>query len=79
MNDEVGFLHAGKHENLLQIDTMILMGMVKHFQTCQNSKSNVFCFYMVPFRNFDIGISSGIGIGIEKYIFLPREFFLEKI
>ena len=24
--DEVDFLHAGKHESLLQIDTMILMG-----------------------------------------------------
>ena len=38
MNDEVDFLHAGKHENLLQIDTMILMEMVKHFQSSQNSK-----------------------------------------
>ena len=26
------------HENLLQIDTMILMEMVKHFQSSQNSK-----------------------------------------
>ena len=25
------FLHADKLERLLQIDTMILMGMVKHF------------------------------------------------
>ena len=39
MNDEVDFLHAGKHENLLQIDTMILMEMVKHFQSSQNNKS----------------------------------------
>ena len=38
VNDEVDFLHAGKHENLLQIDTMILMDMVKHFQSSQNSK-----------------------------------------
>ena len=37
VNDEVDFLHAGKHENLLQIDTMILMEMVKHFQSSQNS------------------------------------------
>ena len=29
VNDEVDFLHAGKHEILLQIDTMILMEMVK--------------------------------------------------
>ena len=25
MSDEVDFLHAGKHESVLQIDTMILM------------------------------------------------------
>ena len=46
VNDEVDFLHAGKHENLLQIDTMILMEMVKHFQSSQNSKftMSVQCF-----------------------------------
>ena len=38
MNDKVDFLHAGKHENLLQIDTMILLEIVKHFQSSQNSK-----------------------------------------
>ena len=37
-SDEVDFLHADKHETLLQIDTMILKGMVKHFQSFQNSK-----------------------------------------
>ena len=37
MYGEVDFLHAGKHKNLLQIDTMILLGMVKHFQSSQNS------------------------------------------
>ena len=38
VNGEVDFLLAEKHENLLQIDTVILTGMVKHFQTFQNSK-----------------------------------------
>ena len=38
VNEEVDFLHAGKHENLLKIGTMILMEMVKHFQSSQNSK-----------------------------------------
>ena len=39
MNHRVDFLlHAGKHENLLQTDTMILMGKVKHFQSSQNGK-----------------------------------------
>ena len=32
------FLHADKHESLLQIDSMILTGMVKDSQSSQNSK-----------------------------------------
>ena len=31
-------LHADKHERLLQIDSMILMGMVKYSQSSQNIK-----------------------------------------
>ena len=38
VSDEVDFLHADKHESLLQIDTMILIGIVKHSQSSQNSK-----------------------------------------
>ena len=38
VNDEVDFLHADKHESVIQIDTMILMGMVKHSQSSRNSK-----------------------------------------
>ena len=38
MSDEVNFLHADKHESLLQIDAMILMGMVKHSYSSQKSK-----------------------------------------
>ena len=45
VNDEVDFLHAGKHENL-QIDTMILMDMIKHFQSSQNSKFTTFVQYL---------------------------------
>ena len=30
VSDEVDFLHVDKHESWLQIDTMILMEMVKH-------------------------------------------------
>ena len=37
-SDKVDFLHTDKHESLLQIDNMILMGMVKHSQSFQNSK-----------------------------------------
>ena len=38
LSDEVDFLHVNKHESLLQIDGMILMGIVKHSQSPQNSK-----------------------------------------
>ena len=38
VSDEVNFLHADKHESLLQIDAMILMGMVKHSYSSQKSK-----------------------------------------
>ena len=38
LDDEVDFLHVDKHESLLQIDSMILMRMVKHSQSFQNSK-----------------------------------------
>ena len=38
MSDIVGFWNANKHENLLQIDTMILMWMVKYSQSSQNNK-----------------------------------------
>ena len=36
-SDEVDFLHADKHESLLQIDTMIFNGLVKHSQSLQKS------------------------------------------
>ena len=31
VNDKNDFSHAGKHENLQQMNAIILMGMVKHF------------------------------------------------
>ena len=39
--DEVDFLHVDKHQSLLQIDTMILVGMFKCSKSSQNSKSPV--------------------------------------
>ena len=41
--DKVDFLHADKHESLLQIDTIILMGMVKHSEVLKIASSQ--CFY----------------------------------
>ena len=38
VNDAVGILHEDKHESLPQIDTMVLMEMVKYSQSSQNSK-----------------------------------------
>ena len=38
MNSEVDFLHTDKHENVLQIDIMVLMGMAKHLQSSQSNK-----------------------------------------
>ena len=35
---EADFIHAVKHESQLQIDTMIVMGMVKHSQSSKNSQ-----------------------------------------
>ena len=37
VNHKVDLLHAGRHENLRQIDIMILMVIVKHFQSSLNS------------------------------------------
>ena len=37
VNHKVDLLHAGRNENLRQIDIIILMGMVKHFQSSRNS------------------------------------------
>ena len=40
------FLHAEKHESLLHIDTMILMGMVKHSQSSQTIKFAMYLQYL---------------------------------
>ena len=46
VSDEVDFLRADKNESLLQIDVMILTGMVKHSQSSQNSKFAMFLQYL---------------------------------
>ena len=38
INEEVDFSLADKHQSMLQIDTMVLVGMVKHSQSSQESK-----------------------------------------
>ena len=44
--DEIDFFSADKHTSSLQIDTMILMMMVKHSQSSQNSKFAMFLQYL---------------------------------
>ena len=46
MSDEIDFLHATKHKSLLQIDTMTLIGIVKHSQSSQNSKVTMSLQYL---------------------------------
>ena len=38
VTDEADFIHADKHEWFLQIDAMILMGMVEHSQSSESNK-----------------------------------------
>ena len=47
LSDEVDFLHADKHERLLQIDSIILIGIVKHSQISQNSKFAMSLQYLI--------------------------------
>ena len=42
LSDAVDFLHANKHESFLQTNATILMGVVKHSQSSQNSKFAIF-------------------------------------
>ena len=46
MKDEVDFLPADKHESLLQTDTMILMGIVKHSLNSPNNKFTMSLQYL---------------------------------
>ena len=46
LSDEIDFLHADKHESWLQIDVMILIGMVKHSQSFKNSEFSMSLQYL---------------------------------
>ena len=45
VSDEVYFLHAEEHEGFLQINIMVLIGMIKHSQSSQSSKFTMFLQY----------------------------------
>ena len=42
VSDEVDFLHSDKHKDLLRIDAMILMEIVRHSQNSEKSKFSMF-------------------------------------
>ena len=48
MSDEVDFLHADKHESLLQIDTMVLMGREWSSIPKVPKIASLQCLYNIP-------------------------------
>ena len=46
VRDEIDFLHADKHESLLQIDNMTLIEIIKHSQSSENTKVTVSLQYI---------------------------------
>ena len=68
MNDKGAILHAEKQENLLQIDNMILMGMVEHFQSSQNSNFAMYLKYVKKeVRDEDDFLHADINIRMMKH------------
>ena len=53
--NEIDFLHADEHEKFLQIDTMILMGMIKYSQSSQNSKFTMSLQYLINIVRDEVG------------------------
>ena len=62
LSNEVDFLHADKHESLLQIDGMIFVGMVKHSQSSQNSLQ---CFYNISKKKLKMKLIFCMEINIK--------------
>ena len=58
-DDEANFLHADKHRSLLQIDTMILMGIVKHSQSSQNTKFAMSLQYLKKEVKYEVDFVHG--------------------
>ena len=74
VSDAVDFLHADKHESLLQIDTMILMEMVKYSQSSQNSK-----FYNISKKRLEMKLTFCMQINIEVSYQLILTLWASKI
>ena len=70
MKDKVDFLPADKHESLLQIDTMILIGIVKHSQSSPNSKFTMSLQYLKK----EVGDEVGFWHVDKHQSFLQNDF-----
>ena len=63
VSDAVDFLHADKHESLLQIDTMISMEMVKYSQSSQIESLQ--CLYNISKKKLDMKLTFCMQINIK--------------
>ena len=52
VSDEVDFLHADKHESLLQIDTMILIGYSSIFKVLK--RASLQCLYNISKKKLEM-------------------------
>ena len=64
------FLHMDKHENLLQIDAVILMGMIRHSQSSQNSKFATTLYNTQKKLEMELILSMKINIEISTMLVL---------
>ena len=72
MIDEVDLLHGYKYESLLQINTMIFMGMTKHSPNSQNSKFAMFLQYLKKVDRDEVDI-----LHADKHQHFGQQSFLQ--
>ena len=63
LSDEIDFSHEDKYESLLQIDSMILMGMVKIYQSSQ--LASLQCLYNVSKKKLKMKLIFCMQINIK--------------
>ena len=73
MSDEVDFLHAGKHESLLQIDTMILMGWEWSSIPKISKIASLQCLYNISKKELEMKLifCMYININVSCKVILP--------
>ena len=77
VNDEVDLLHADKHENVLQIDIVILMRMVNYLQSFQNSM--VAFLYNISKNRLEIKLIFCLQINIKVACKVILSFFMSMV